>query len=124
MPSGFSIDLKQLVRVLLNDPTARAEIEAALAEGPAPVRTSVAQHVELDAPWDVFMRTDRERSPGEAGFLARDAEGRFVAMMREAMQSEPDAKTISAANMAENLGISVDELSKLVSLPPEVPEDR
>src|SRR5262249_50183288 len=119
MPDGFAFDLVTLIRVLANDPSARAQIVAALEAGPAPVRSAIARHTVLDGTWEVLVRTDREREPGQDGFIVRDASGRVLSILREVMQAEHDAKTVSSANMADKLGITPEELAKLIKPPPE-----
>jgi hypothetical protein len=123
MPAGLAIDLVQLVRVCLNDPSAREEIAAGLAEGPAPIRTSFGLHLQLDGAWDVLVKTDRERAPGDAGFVARDASGRLVTVLFESLRCEPDSSTWSAPRMAERLGMSSEELARMLAgqPPPEKP---
>ena len=52
MPDSVSFDLKQLVRVCLNDPDLRAEVFAAIDQGPLPVRTPcvhVAEGVSVES---------------------------------------------------------------------------
>ncbi len=117
MPHGFSINVNQLVRVLLNDPSVRAEIYAALEAGPSPVRNVVGNHEQPDGHWDVFVRTDREREPGQKGFLARDDRGHLTTTMREAMQSDAEAPTLSITSVAETLGMTVEELARLTKPP-------
>jgi hypothetical protein len=106
----FRIDLKQLVQVCLNDPDAEDMIRAALAEGPAPVRTPVATFEAGDKTWQVVLRTDREREPGESGFLPREADGDLAGPLKELVTSGPEASTMSPQQMAAQLGITVEEL--------------
>jgi hypothetical protein len=74
MPDQLSFDLKQLVRVCLNDPDLRAEIFAAIDEGPLPVRTPIANVTDGERVFSATVKTG-EKSPGEAGCLVRDELG-------------------------------------------------
>jgi hypothetical protein len=103
MPDIVNFDVKQLIRVCCNDPSLRAEIEAALAEPPLPVRTPVANVSEGEQVFAARLRTDRDRGPGEAGFVMRDSLGWVTARLVEIVQTEPDASTISADSMADQL---------------------
>jgi hypothetical protein len=110
MPERVRFDLKQLVRVCLNDPEVRDQVTAALAEGPLPVRTPVLTVEDGDRRFAAVLRTDRERGPGEDGFLPRDPDGCLTGQLKEAVVSGPEAATMSAQQMATQLGISVEEL--------------
>jgi hypothetical protein len=112
MPDSFEFDLKTLVRVCLNDPTAREEVEAALAEGAAPVRESFVKVKEDDRIFVARLRTDRDKEPGTAGFLPRERGGWIAAVLTEAIASEHDASTMSQEQYAKQLGISVEELAE------------
>ncbi len=103
MPQTLSFDLKQLVRVCLNDPDLRAEIVAALAEDPLPVRSPVANVTEGAAVFAALLRTDREKAPGDAGFLARDSLGWVTGKLQEIVQTDSDASTITTDSMAERM---------------------
>jgi hypothetical protein len=113
MPDSVSFDLKQLVRVCLNDPDLKKEVEAALAEGALPVRTPIAHLGEGDKTYQSIVKTIREKSPGEAGFVARDNLGWVSARLSEIVQTDHQAKTISAEQMAAKLGLTVDDLKKV-----------
>jgi hypothetical protein len=110
MPDQLSFDLKQLVRVCLNDPELRADIVAAIEAGPLPVRTPIANVKDGDQVFAAVLRSNREKSPGDDGFLPRDGLGMMTARLTEVLASGPDASTISAADMARQIGISPDEL--------------
>ena len=106
MPDTVNFDVKQLIRVCLNDPSLRAEIEAALTEGPLPVRTPVAHVNEGNQVFAARLRTDRDREPGAAGFAMRDSLGWVTARLTEIVQTDADASTISADSMAEKLKLN------------------
>ena len=110
MPDQVSFDLKQLVRVCLNDPDLRAEIFAGIDEGPLPVRTPIANVTEGAQVFSAMVRSNREKAPGDSGFLVRDNLGWLTARLTEVVQTAPDASTISAEQMASQLGISTDDL--------------
>lgn len=111
MPNSFEFDLKSLIRVCLNDPSARAEIEGALAEGPLAVREATVQVREGAKLFVARVKTDREKAPGDGGFLVRDDKGRFVGVLTEVVISDHDARTMSQDELAKKLGISVAELA-------------
>ena len=110
MPDQLSFDLKQLVRVCLNDPDLRAEIFAGIDEGPLPVRTPIANVNDGGNVFSAVVKSNREKAPGEAGFLVRDSLGWLSSRLTEVVQTAPDASTMSADQMASQLGISADEL--------------
>jgi hypothetical protein len=103
MPDSISFDLEQLIRVCLNDPDLRTAVNAALDQGPLPVRTPCVHVVEGEQVFAALLRTDREKAPGDAGFIARDSLGWVAGKLSEIVQTEPDASTISAEQMAERL---------------------
>ncbi len=111
MPETFDFDLESLVRVCLNDPGARAQVERALAAGPLPVREPTVQVREGAKLYVARLKTDREKSPGDDGFLARDTRGRFTGVLTEVVISDHDASTMSQDELAKKLGISVAELA-------------
>jgi len=110
MPDSVSFDLKQLIRVCLNDPDLKSEIESALAEGPLPVRTPVVNVSDGEQSFQAMLKANREKSPGEAGFLVRDNLGWASGRLTEIIKTDHDASTISAEQMAEKLGVTVDQL--------------
>ena len=110
MPDSVSFDLKQLIRVCLNDPDLKAEVDAALTEGPLPVRTPIAHVSEGEQTFQSMLKSNREKSPGEAGFLVRDNLGWISGRLTEVITTDHDASTISAEQMAEKLGVSLDQL--------------
>ncbi len=110
MPDQLAFDLKQLVRVCLNDPELRAEIFSGIDEGPLPVRTPVATVKDGEHSFAAVLRVDREKSPGESGFLIRDNLGWLTGRLSEVVASAPDASTMSADQVAASMGISPDEL--------------
>ena len=103
MPDQVSFDLKQLVRVCLNDPDLRAEIFAAIDEGPLPVRTPIANVTESEQVYSAMVRSNREKAPGDSGFLVRDNLGWMTAKLSEVVATAPDASTISADQMRSML---------------------
>jgi hypothetical protein len=103
MPDQLRFDLKQLVRVCLNDPDLRAEIFAGIDEGPLPVRTPIANVTEGAQTFSAILKTNRELAPNDAGFLARDSIGWLTAKLSEVLQTAPDASTISADQMSAEL---------------------
>ena len=112
MPDQLSFDLKQLVRVCLNDPDLRAEIFAGIDEGPLPVRTPIANVTDGDQVYSAMVRTRREKSPGDAGFLVLDNVGWLSARLSEVVATAPDASTMSAEQMAEKLGMTAEEMKE------------
>ena len=110
MPEQLTFDLKQLVRVCLNDPDLRAEIFAGIDEGPLPVRTPIANVTEGEQVFSALVRTSREKAPGEGGFLIRDNLGWLAARLSEVITTAPDASTMSADQMAAQMGMSIDDL--------------
>ncbi|MFT3696136.1 MAG: hypothetical protein QM831_23560 [Kofleriaceae bacterium] len=112
MPEQLSFDLKQLVRVCLNDPDLRAEIFAAIDAGPLPVRTPVATVKDGETTFSAIIKVNREKSPGEDGFVSRDNLGWLTARLSEVVSSAPDASTMSADQVASQMGITTDELLK------------
>ena len=112
MPELFTFDLKQLVRVCLNDPDLRAEVMSALDEGPLPVRTPCAHVTEADRVWGAMLRSDRDKAPGDRGFLVRDGLGWVAGRLTEILKTAHDASTMSAEKVAEQLGMSPAELAE------------
>lgn len=110
MPHSVSFDLKQLIRVCLNDPDLKKEVEDALAEGPLPVRTPVAHVAEDETTFQSMLKSSRDKSPGDAGFILRDNLGWVSGRLTEIIKTEHDASTISAEQVAEKLGITVELL--------------
>jgi hypothetical protein len=117
MPDIVSFDLRQLVRVCLNDPDLRAEVFAAIDQGPIPVRTACAHVVEGEQTFQATLRTDRNKQPGDAGFIIRDGLGWISGRLVEIIKTEADASTVSAEEMAKRLGttLSPDELAKALN---------
>jgi len=114
MPDIVSFDLRQLIRVCLNDPDLRAEVFAAIDQGPIPVRTACAHVAEGEQTFQATLRTDRNKQPGEAGFIARDGLGWISGRLAEVIKTEHDASTVTAEEVAKRLGtnLSPDELAK------------
>ncbi|HTL33269.1 MAG TPA: hypothetical protein VL326_09100 [Kofleriaceae bacterium] len=110
MPDSVSFDLKQLIRVCLNDSDLKAEIESALAEGPLPVRTPVVNVSDGEQTYQSMLKTNRDKSPSDAGFIVRDSLGWVAGRLTEIIKTDHDASTISAEHMAEKLGLTVDKL--------------
>lgn len=110
MPDSVSFDLKQLIRVCLNDPDLKAEVDAALVEGPLPVRTPIAHVSEGQQTFQSMLKSSREKSPGESGFIVRDNLGWVSGRLTEVITTDHDASTISAEQMAEKLGVTLDQL--------------
>jgi len=107
MPDSVSFDLKQLIRVCLNDPDLRGEIFAAIDAGPLPVRTAVVHVTDGEQTFAAMLKSDRNRSPGDPSFILRDTLGWVSGRLSEIVQTEHDASTISAEQMAEKLGTTV-----------------
>jgi len=103
MPDQLSFDLKHLIRVCLNDPELRADIFAAIEEGPLPVRTPIAVVKDGDQSYEAVLRTDREKSPGDHHFLVRDGMGWLPARLSEVVSASHDASTMSADELAAQL---------------------
>jgi hypothetical protein len=114
MPDSVSFDLKQLVRVCLNDPDLRGEIFAAIDAGPLPVRTPVVHVKEGDKTFEAMLKSDRNKNPGDPSFLLRDALGWISGRLTEIVTTEHDASTISAEQMAEKLGMSAEEFARKI----------
>ena len=110
MPDQVSIELKHLVRVCLNDPELRAEIFAGIDEGPMPVRTPFAHVNDGDDVYSAIVKTDREKSPGEPGFIARDGIGWIAGRFTEVVHTHHEASTMSAEQVASQMGMTVDEM--------------
>jgi hypothetical protein len=111
MPDSVSFDLKQLVRVCLNDPDLRAEIFAAIDAGPLPVRTPVVHVAEGAQSYQAMLKSDRNKNPGDPSFIVRDNLGWVSGRLSEIVSTEHDASTISAEQMAEKLGTTVQGLA-------------
>jgi hypothetical protein len=112
MPELLSFDLKQLVRVCLNDPDLRADVFAAIDEGPLPLRTPCANVVDGDHVYSGIVRSDREKSPGDPGFIAKDNLGWISARLSEVVKTTADASTMSADQVASQLGVNMADLLK------------
>lgn len=112
MPDSVSFDLKQLVRVCLNDPDLRGEIAAAMEAGPLPVRTPVVHVLDEGKTYEAMLRSDRNKNPGDPSFIVRDGLGWVSGRLTEIIQTEHDASTISAEQMAERLGMSPEEYAR------------
>lgn len=106
MPDSFDLDLRTLIRICLNDPSAKADIVAALEAGPLPVRDAAFLIKEGEDIYAGRLRTDRDKEPGADGFLARDADGRLGGTLSQALGSDHHAPTMSAEELARSLGIS------------------
>lgn len=109
MSVRVTFDVKQLVRVLLNDPGLRAEIQAALEAEPLPIRTACMNVVDETRVFAAVVNTDRDKAPGEAGFVPRDSVGWVSARLAEIITSLAEAPTLSADKMAEQM---TEELQK------------
>jgi hypothetical protein len=109
--ANFEFDLPALVRIALNDPTSRAQIEAALEAGPLAVREPAIQVREGDKLFVARVKTDRDKNPGDEGFLVRNEHGWFYGALTEVVISDHDAKTMSQTELARKLGISIEELA-------------
>jgi hypothetical protein len=103
MPESLLFDVKQLVRLCLNDPSLRAEIMAALEAGPAPIRTACVHVTEDTKVFYAVLQTDREKAPDEPGFVRRDAMGWVKARLAEVVAAGHDAPTMTADRLAEML---------------------
>ncbi len=103
MPDQFSFDLKHLVRVCLNDPDLRAEIFSAIDEGPMPVRTPCCHVADGEQTWAGVLKSDRNKQPGDHGFLVRDNVGWLTGRLSEVVKAEADQSTITAEEMQRRL---------------------
>jgi hypothetical protein len=103
MPDSISFDLKQLIRVCLNDPDLRAEVTAALDEGPIAVRTPCVHVADGERVFAATVRSNRDKEPGEPGFVSRDPLGWASGRLSEIVRTEPDASTISAESMRDRI---------------------
>ena len=110
MPDSFNLDLATLIRICLNDPSARADVTAALEAGPLPVRDACFLVKEDDHIFAARVRTDRDKEPGQAGFLVRDHVGRIGGTLAQAMGTDHGAPTMSAEELARSLGISAEHV--------------
>ena len=110
MPDQLSFDLKQLIRICLNDPDLRGEIFAGIDAGPLPVRTPIATVKDGEQTYAAVVRVDREKAPGDDGFIVRDGLGWLSARLSEVVHSSPDASTMSADQVATQMGISTEDL--------------
>jgi hypothetical protein len=110
MPDQVTFDLKQLVRVCLNDPELRAEIFAGIDAGPLPVRTQIATVKDGETSYSAIVRVDREKNPGDEGFVVRDGLGWLTAKLTEVAVAAHDASTMSAEQVASQMGISAADL--------------
>ena len=110
MPDSFDLDLATLIRIGHNDPTVRADVTAALEAGPLPVRDAAFLIREGATIYAARLRTDRDKEPGAAGFLARDAAGRLGGTLTQAMGSDHHAPTMSAEELARSLGVSPEHI--------------
>ncbi len=117
MPDSVSFDLKQLVRVCLNDPDLRGDILAAIEQGPLPVRTPVVHVANGEQTFQAILKSDRNKNPGDPTFILRDGLGWVSGRLTEIVTADHDASTISAEQMAEKLGVRVGELSDTVKKP-------
>ena len=117
MPDSFDLDLGTLVRICLNDPSAREVVTAALEAGPLPVRDAVFLLHEEEHIYAARLRTDRDKEPGDDGFLVRDKLGRYIGNLSQAMGSDQHAPTMSAEELARSLGISADHIDDRTKQP-------
>ncbi len=117
MPDSVSFDLKQLIRVCLNDPDLRAEVFAAIDQGPLPVRTPCVHVSDGEQTFQATLKSDRNKSPGDAGFVSRDGLGWVSGRLTEVIKTEHDASTMSAEEMAKKLGTSLspEEMAKALN---------
>ena len=117
MPDRFDLDLETLIRVCLNDPATRDVVAAALAAGPLPVRDACFLVHEGDDIYAARLATDRDKEPGQPGFLARDSHGRFHGKLAQALGSDHHAPTMSAEELARSLGVSAEHLDDRTRAP-------
>jgi hypothetical protein len=104
MPDTLTFSLKQLVRVCLNDPLLRNQIHNALAEGPLAIRTPCVYVRHDDQAWAAFVQTNREKAPGEPGFIASDDIGWIVSRLSMIMAA-PNAATMTVDDVADQLAV-------------------
>jgi hypothetical protein len=117
MPDSVSFDLKQLVRVCLNDPDLRGEIFAAIDQGPLPIRTPVVHVKDGEQTFQAMLKSDRNKNPGDQSFIVKDGLGWVSGRLTEIVTTDHDASTISAEQMAEKLGVGVGELADKLKKP-------
>ena len=85
----FTLSLKQLIRVALNDPSCSREIAEAIKEGPLPGTTMLgaanfAAPGEPEQWFSLFMSTNREAGPGNRGYIFRNKQGDRISMRLKA----------------------------------------
>jgi len=97
----FTVNLKSLIRIALNDPQARVEILEAINEGPL-AHTEKLGAANLkdgegspDSWYTVFAGTSREVGPGQPGFLLRNQAGDRISM-RLRSQRKDHAATVDS----------------------------
>ncbi|HVV86780.1 MAG TPA: hypothetical protein VHE35_27165 [Kofleriaceae bacterium] len=117
MPESFDLDLATLIRLCLNDPSTREVVTAALEAGPLPVRDACFLVHDGDEIFAGRLRTDRNKEPGEAGFLVRDKLGRYLGGLSQAMGSDQHAPTMSAEELARSLGVTADHIDDRTKTP-------
>lgn len=117
MPDSVAFDLKQLIRVCLNDPALRAEVTDALEQGPLPIRTPCVHVADGQQTYQAFLKSDRNKAPGDAGFITRDSLGWISGRLTEIVTTDHDASTMSAEEMAKKLGVSVDQVADHINKP-------
>ena len=82
----------------------------AIDEGPLPVRTPIANVRDGEATFSALVRSNREKNPGDEGFIIRDQLGWLAAKLTEVVTTAPDASTMSAEQMAAQLGMTAQDL--------------
>jgi len=113
---SFTVNLKTLIRIALNDPDGRREIKEALLEGPC-AHTEKLGAANLkessDAPdhwFTVFTGTSREVSAGQKGFLLRNQAGDRISLRMRSQQRKTHAATTE-----ETPGLDSGDVESLVA---------
>jgi hypothetical protein len=101
---NLQIDIERLIAACLNDPELRIRIRDALDGPPAPILTVCAFVSDGDQRYAATLKTNRELSPGQEGFVRCDGFGFVSCRIDEVVRAEHDASTISADELAARLG--------------------
>lgn len=103
---GFTINLKNLIRIAMNDPKARQEIREAIVEGPMPHTEKLgaanlrADENSPDEWYTVFAGTARDVQPMTSGFLLRNQDGTRISMrLRRQQRKDHAAATPGVTNL-------------------------
>jgi hypothetical protein len=69
--------------------------------------TPVVHVADGEQSFQAMLVSDRNRNPGEPSFIVRDNLGWVSGRLSEVVETEHDASTLSAEQMAEKLGTTV-----------------